>query len=306
MPTKVWLDTDIGTDVDDAVALSLALRSPEVELVGVSTVYGDVGLRSRMAAKMVALAGRGSIPVYSGCELPLLNERPVYWAGWEGEGLVDADGPGPRPEHAVDALVRAVAEQEGEITLVAVGPLTNVALAFIREPATAKRLRRLVIMGGLCRCGPEALGRRFAEHNIACDPEAAGVVFRAGAETVMVGLDVTLRVRITAEGIETIGAEGADPLRLALADQLRRYLRAVERDFTYMHDPLAMAYVIQPELLTLEPCDVLVDTRSEIAPGATWVSRNAGSHTQVALEVRAEEFETFLVERLSGDGTPAG
>jgi len=301
MPTKLWLDTDIGTDVDDVVALSLALLSPEVYLIGVSTVYGDVGLRSRMVLKMLSLASRQDVPVFSGCERPLLNERPIYWAGWEGEGLLGPEDAGlaPRPEHAADAMIRAVSENEGEVVLCAIGPQSNVGLAFMKEPSLARKVRLLLLMGGVARCCPNALDMPLAEHNIKCDPEAASVVFRSGAPIVMVGLDATLQVRITAAGVAAIRAVG-DPLRSALAGQIERYLNAAGRDFTYMHDPLALAYALRPELLRLEPCEVQVDTRSEIAAGATWARRNPSGKTQVAVGVDVAGFEQLLLERLSG------
>lgn len=300
MPSKVWLDTDIGSDVDDAVALTLALLSPEIELIGISTVYGDVSLRSRMVLKLLALAGMEEVAVYSGCERPLLSDRPVYWAGWEGEGLLTAEDQAltPQPGHASDAIIQAVAENEGEIVLVAIGPLSNVGLALMKEPTLAKKVRLLLIMGGVCRCGTNGLDLPFAEHNIKSDPEAASVVFRCGAPIVMVGLDVTMRVRITAEGIRRVGDVG-DPLRLALANQLQRYLAAMKRDYTIMHDPLALSYAIKPDWLRLVSCDVLVETRSEIAAGATWVRRNPASRTQVAIDVESERFEGFLLERLT-------
>jgi purine nucleosidase len=301
MANRVWLDTDIGTDVDDVVALSLALLSPEIDLVGVSTVYGDVALRSRMVRKVLDLAGRGDVPVYSGCTHPVLNERPIYWAGWEGDGLLAPEDAGlsARSEHAVDAMTAAIDANPGEIDVVAIGPLTNLGVALMRDPTLAKRVRRFVIMGGLHRTGPDALALRFAEHNITCDPEAASVVFRCSAPIVAVTLDVTLQVHVTAADVEAIGAVG-DPLRLALADQLRRYLKANDRDYTFMHDPLAMAYVMRPELVTTLPCEVLVDVRSEIAAGATWMLRSESGHTQVSVDVDRRGFERFLVERLSG------
>ncbi|MHB0875857.1 MAG: nucleoside hydrolase [Anaerolineae bacterium] len=304
MTNRVWLDTDIGTDVDDIVALSLALLSPEIDLVGVSAVYGDVALRSRMIRKVLSLAGRAEVPVHAGCTHPVMNERPIYWAGWEGEGLLGPEDAGLAADsvHAVDAMTAAVNASPGEIDVVAVGPLTNVAVALMRDMTLAQRVRRFVIMGGLHRTGQDALSLRFAEHNITCDPEAASVVFRCGAPIVMVGLDVTLRVQVTADDVEVIAAAG-DPLRLALADQLRRYLRANQRHFTHMHDPLAMSYVVRPSLLALEPCEVLVDTRSEIAAGATWVRYSRDSRTQVAVDVDTQGFERFLVERLSAPRT---
>ncbi len=301
MTTKIWLDTDIGSDVDDAVALGLILASPELELVGVSTVYGDVDLRSRMVLKLLQLAGRSEVPVYSGCGLPLMNERPVYWGGWEGEGLLGPEDASlaPCPGHGVDALLEAVSAAPGDITLVSIGPMTNVGLAFAKDPELGRKLRSLVLMGGIAHCaGLAALESRFAEHNIACDPEAASLAFRGGANLVMVGLDVTLQVGIGRDGVRALRKAGGD-LRGAVADQLERYLNQHHRDRTNMHDPLAVAYLVKPELLTLVPCEVQVDTRSDIAAGATWARRQEGSRTQVAVDVDVEGFQSFLVERLT-------
>jgi len=299
MRTPVWLDTDIGTDVDDAVALGLALRSPEIELVGVSTVYGDVGLRSRMVLKLLQAAGREDVPVYSGATEPIMRERPVYWAGWEGEGLLapeDAELK-PRPEHAVPALVKAVNERPGEITLVTVGPMTNAALAFALDSELAGKLKGLVVMGGAVRIGEDGLKLPVAEHNLACDPEAAALCFRSGAPTVMVGLDVTTRVWVDRAAVERI-RQGGD-LGRAVGTQLELYLGHVSRDYTWMHDPLALSYVIRPELLELVPAEVRVETRSEVAAGASWVRHSEGSRTQVAVGVDSDAFVALLVERLS-------
>jgi len=210
MPTPVWLDTDIGTDVDDAVALSLALRSPEIELVGVSTVYGDVAIRSRMAARLLQLAGREEVPVYCGAGEPMMRERPVYWGGWEGDGLVD-DGEAGLPcgtAHAVNALIEAANRRPGEITLLTVGPMTNAALAFAMDPSLAKNLAGFVLMGGAARTGENGLSLPLAEHNLKCDPEAASLCFRCGRDMVMVGLDVTTRVWFHRTGLEQIRRTG--------------------------------------------------------------------------------------------------
>lgn len=303
MAAKVWLDTDIGTDVDDAVALTLALLSPEVELVGVSTVYGDVALRSRMVLKMLALGGRSSIPVYSGCERPLLNERPVYWAGHEGVGLLGPEDAGltPQPGHAVEAILRAAEQYAGELVLVSIGPMTNIGMAFAQRPGLAKQVKLLLIMGGAVRASRTGLALPLAEHNFRSDPEAASIALRSGAPTVVVPLDVTTQVQITADAVSRLKAVG-DGLRRALADQLDVYLTRMGRAWTHMHDPLALSHAIRPGLLTLEKCEVQVETRSEIAAGATWVRLSEGAQTQVALGVERVAFEQFLLERLTASG----
>src|SRR3954453_7876576 len=181
MPTRVILDTDIGTDVDDCLALALILGSPELRLEGITCVYGDVALRARMARRLLELRGRGEVPVLQGAHEPLLGLRPVYWEGHEGQGLVNPDDDTPDTgENAVDYLVRTILENPEEIHLVAIGPLTNVALAFKRDPRVVRDLAHLTIMGGVMR-GPQSLHLPYVEHNIRCDPEAAHIVLSAGA-----------------------------------------------------------------------------------------------------------------------------
>jgi len=297
----ILLDTDIGSDVDDLVALALALCSPELRLVGVTTVYGDVTLRARIVAKVLQLAGREDIPVACGAREPLLGRPPVYWAGHEGVGLLEPREalPPPAPEHAVDLIVRTAMARPGEVTLVAIGPLTNVALALAREPRLARALRGLVIMGGIARLDRQALDWPLAEHNVGCDPEAARIAFQAGAPLTMVGLDVTLRTVITRPEIESIAA-GGTPFERTVADQLARYLDLNRRDFTYLHDPLALSLTIDPTLVTVERALVQVETGGELATAMTLVSRPADGrrNADVALTVDAPRVVRFLLERL--------
>jgi purine nucleosidase len=146
------LDTDIGTDVDDVVALALLLRLPDVDLRAITTVYVDAALRARMVRAVLAVAGRPDIPVGQGVDRPLLNRDALAWAGFEGEGLLPADADEAQAQplpHAVDLLVKTVLARPGEVTILAIGPLTNVALALLREPRLAMAVRRIVIMGGV-------------------------------------------------------------------------------------------------------------------------------------------------------------
>lgn len=301
MPTRVILDTDIGTDVDDCLALALILGSPEVRLEGVTCVYGDVLLRSRMVLKLLRLSGKADVPVHAGATHPMLGLRSVYWAGHEGLGLLEPadEALKPAPEHAVDFLVRTVLENPGQIHLIAIGPLTNVALAFLKEPRLEQNLARLTIMGGVLR-GPGKLHLPYVEHNIRCDPEAAHVVLSAGAPTTLVPLDVTTQVQIRAADAVRLRERGT-PFHDAVADQLEHYPRFQRQGSTFTHDPLAVASVIQPDLVRTQSLRVDVELEGRHAAGATLMrapTNDALANAEVALEVDVARFERFLVERL--------
>jgi purine nucleosidase len=302
MPTRVILDTDIGTDVDDCLALALILGSPELQLEGVTCVYGDVALRARMARKLLDLRGRGDVPVLRGAREPLLGLRPVYWEGHEGQGLVgqEEDAPAEYGEDAVDYLVRTVLENPEEIHLIAIGPLTNVALAFKRDPRVARDLAHLTIMGGVLR-GPQSLDLAYVEHNIRCDPEAAHIVLTAGAPVTLVPLDVTTRVRITPEHVARIAAAGT-PFHAAVADQVERYPRFGQLGYTFLHDPLAAAVVVQPDLVTLEQVHLDVELGGRLAAGATLMrapTDDAPANARVALDVDVARAEEFVIGRIA-------
>jgi purine nucleosidase len=301
MGIRTILDTDIGTDVDDCLALAFLLGSPEIELAGVTCVYGDVELRGRMVSRLLRLAGRDEVPFYLGVREPLLRRRPVYWAGHEGTGLLEADerlSP-PEPEHAVDYLVRAIMAEPGALHLLAIGPLTNVALAFLREPRLPKALAGLTIMGGAVR-GPGLLHLPYAEHNINCDPEAAEVVMKAGAPVSLVPLDVTTRVRIGQEAVARLRATG-HPFQIAIAEQTARYPYVVEHGHTFLHDPLAAALMVRPELASWRPLRIDVETEGRLASALTLArepdAKNP-ANADVALDVDAEGAERFVIERL--------
>jgi purine nucleosidase len=301
MPTRVILDTDIGTDVDDCLALALILGSPELQLEGVTCVYGDVVLRARMTRELLNLRGRGDVPVLRGAHEPLLGLRPVYWEGHEGQGLVgqEEDTPAESGEDAVDYIVRTVLEKPEEIHLLAIGPLTNIALAFKRDPRVARDLAHLTIMGGVLR-GPQSLGLAYVEHNIRCDPEAAHVVLSAGAPVTLVPLDVTTRVRITPEHVARIAAAGT-PFHAAVADQVARYPRFGRLGYTFLHDPLAAAVAVRPDLVGLETVHVDVELAGRLTAGATLMrlpTDDAPANARVALDVDVARAEEFVVGRI--------
>jgi len=301
MPTRVILDTDIGTDVDDCLALALLLLSPELELEGVTCVYGDVDLRARMALKLLALRDLGNIPVLVGARKPLLGLREVYWEGHEGQGLLtpEDDALTPAPEFAPDYIVRTVMESPDQIHLIAIGPLTNVALAFIKEPRLAQNLAHLTIIGGVLR-GQHDLSLPYAEHNIKCDPEAAHLVFSSGAPITLIPLDVTAQVRVNTDGLRRIQAMQT-PFHDAVAVQLGHYPPFRARGWTNLHDPLAVASVIRPDLLKFIAVHLNVELAGRFTAGATLMrtpTADFPANVQVALEVKAGEFEEFFLTRL--------
>jgi purine nucleosidase len=301
-PKPIILDTDIGTDVDDLLALSLILCSPELELVGVTTVYGDVALRARMVRRLLTLRGVPDVPIAMGVRTPVLGKRAIYWGGHEGQGLLTPEEEAaPLPdEHAVDFIVRTVMARPGEVTLAAVGPLTNIALAFMREPRLTQALAGLVIMGGSVG-GARALHLPWVEHNIRCDPEAAHIVFSAGAPMTVIPLDVTTRVNIRQADVERMRALG-DPFHVAVADQVTCYPGFVKRGgWTHLHDPLAVATAIEPTLVTWSSVRAVVETQGEHTAGATLVALptpDKPATADVALDVDVERAERFIVERL--------
>ena len=221
MSTRVILDCDPG--IDDALAIAFAIGDPRIEFTGITTVAGNVGLAKTTANALAvaSFAGAPGVPVTAGCPTPLL--RPAIDAGHVhgesglGGAVLPAPPHGPCDGHAIDFIIGAIAAAPGEITLVATGPLTNVALAVRREPRLPEWVRDFVIMGGSAGRGNM---NHAAEYNIWADPEAAAIVFAAGWTVRMIGLDVTLRARATAavqERMRSFGKLGSELLLPALS-----------------------------------------------------------------------------------------
>lgn len=302
MALGVILDTDIGTDVDDCLALGVIFGSPELALAGVTCVYGDVALRARMVRKLLRLRGVAGVPVIAGERLPLLRKRSVYWAGHEGVGLLEPgdDDLAPDGDDAVGFILRATAERPGQLHLIAIGPLTNVAVALLRDPRLGERLGGLTIMGGVLR-GPAGLHLPFVEHNIRCDPEAAQVVFASGVPLSLVPLDVTTQVAIRPADVARIRAADT-PYHAAVAGQVEAYPRFTQLGHTYLHDPLAVAAVIQPDLVEWREAHLAVELGGEQTAGQTLIRQPTADHpanARVALAVDRARAEAFVAERLA-------
>ena len=296
----ILLDCDPGHD--DAIALLLALASDEVELLGVTTVAGNQTLEKTTAnaIRVLELVGRGDVPVAAGAGRPLVRE-PRVAANVHGEtGLDGPDLPPPQAqpdaEHAVDFLAARVAGA----TLVATGPLTNVALLLARHPEA--RPERVVLMGGAIAEGNVTPA---AEFNIWADPEAAARVFASGIDLTMVGLDVTHRALLTSERAEQLrGAGRVGQVVAELLDFYGVFHREVYGfDGSPIHDAVAVAQVVDATLLETRHLNVQVETGSELCRGRTvvdlWRRTGLEPNAHVAVEIDSERFLDLLQQRLS-------
>lgn len=296
---KVILDTDIGSDIDDALALALALKSDEIDLVGVTTVYGDTKVRGHIAKRLINLTNQ-QVKVYPGIETTLLNNRPIWMAGHEGDDLTFTEADYDlESKHAVDFIIETIMNNPGEITLIGIGPLTNIAMAIIKEPKIVEHVSEVLIMGGITRLGsigtsPEAL-KRPTEHNITSDPEAASVVYSSGMPLTMVGLDVTMQVKLYPKDVELL-AQSNDPLNLEVLKMLKTWFDFIEEDFTLLHDPLTVSLLLNRNLVKTKALDIKVDYTNTHPSGQTLVV--GSGQTEVALEVEVEAFKKKIMNIL--------
>ena len=287
----VLLDTDIGTDVDDLLALALLVGEPELQLIGVTTVYGDTVLRARMTRVVLDQMEQRAVPIGIGAR-ETLTGRPVWWAGHEGQGIPGLDRVQiDEGSTAADLLRQAAIEHRGRLELFAIGPLTNVAEAISADDSFATSLRHLYIMGG-------AFWMEQAEHNIKSDPEAADIVFRSGIPITICGLDVTQRVRLRETDMSQI-REAASGIGSVLEDQVRRWWAFTGATENHLHDPLAILPALRPELFRFEQCDVHVEVEGA-SPGRTRVDRCGRGAVRIAADVDVEAAEQEIVRRLAG------
>ena len=305
---KIIIDTDPGQD--DAVAILLALASPEIEVLGITAVAGNVPLKltEKNARKICELAGRPETKVYAGAIRPMVRALVTAEEVHGRTGLNGPDLPEPKmplqPQHAVDFIVETLmAEESGTVTLCPLGPLTNVALALIREPKIASRIKLIVLMGGGFFEGGNVTPA--AEFNIYVDPHAADIVFRSGVPLVVMPLDVTHQALTTANRIAAFRDLGTK-VGIATALMLEFFERFDEgkygTDGGPLHDPCVVAWLIRPELFKGREVNVTVEISSELTMGMTvidwWGVTKRPKNAMVMRDIDHDGFFDLLVERL--------
>ena len=291
----VLIDCDPGSD--DALAILAALNSPDLDVVGLTTVGGNATIddTTRNALAILEIGGRAEVPVWRGAGRPLVGEfRFGYdYHGEAGVGIrLEAPATREQPEPAVDAIARTVLDRPGELTLIALGPLTNVAQALRREPKLADEVAEIIVMGGAVEAPGNVTGH--AEFNIYNDPAAAEVVFDSRARVTLVGLDVTEQVAVSREDEPWIEGDSAS------ASLARRLLAAwfalhPDRGPYGLHDPLAVAAAIDPSLLSYRQGKVSVETRPGDRLGKTTASYGPGP-VRVALGVDAGRAVSLITD----------
>jgi purine nucleosidase len=302
IPRRIIIDCDPG--VDDSIALMLAFASSEaLEVLAVTTVAGNVPLHltEQNARRIRDLCGASQVPVLAGCPGPLLRRLvtadDIHGAsGLEGSGLPPARG-AVDTRHAVDWLRDTIRADPGEITVVAVGPLTNLAVALVQRPELAHEICEIIIMGGAAGAGnvtPDA------EFNFYVDPHAAQIVFESGVLITMLGLDITRQARASPEWLQTITALGT-PVARGVVGMLAHYGSVGGS----LHDVLAVMQLLRPELMTLEDCRVEIETDNPETIGKSRVTRGVPmteANAQVGFALDAPAFRAFLAERLGRYG----
>jgi len=309
MARKIIIDTDPGQD--DAVAILLALASPEIELLGITAVAGNVPLaRTAENARIVCeLAGRADVKVFAGCDAPM--RRPLVTAEHV-HGKTGLDGPDLwvptmplHPGHAVDFIIETLrSEPAGSVTLCPIGPLTNIATALENAPDIAPRIAEIVLMGGayfeVGNITPAA------EFNIYVDPEAAEIVFKSGAPLTVMPLDVTHKALVTRPRLDAFAALGTRTGRFIaeMLDFFERFdIAKYGSEGGPLHDPTTIAWLLKPELFSERLINVEVETQSELTRGMTvadwWGVTSRAPNATFISDLDADGFFALLTERLA-------
>jgi purine nucleosidase len=306
-PKRIIIDTDPG--IDDSLAILLALASPEIQLEGLTVVHGNCSMKQGTlnALAVLELAQASYIPVAKGCELPLV--QPSLLApethGNTGLGYANLPEPVSKPiaQHGCDFLIEQIMSDPGEITLVAIGPLTNVALAIRKEPRIVQAVKEVFIMGGAIR--HEGNTTPLAEFNTYVDPHAAHIVYHSGMPIILTPLDVTYQCVLLAEDVERIKEAGAEVP--AFIDDATRFYMEFHDEYQQIegcviNDPLTLALTFAPELCNYGEYYVDVDISGGVSMGKTFADffgmTGVPANMKVALGVRPRDFIELFIERM--------
>lgn len=275
----IIIDTDIGDDIDDAFAVGLALQSPEFRILGITTAFGDSKLRARLAVRYLDSVGRSDIPVVAGVETaPRTKFTQAKYAE-------SGDAKQVQPESAPDFILEEIRKHPGEITLIAIGPQTNLGAAIDKDPATFRKLKRIVMMGGSVYKGYKG-GAPDPEWNILCDIAAAQKVFTSGVPLYVMPLDATI-LKLDATDLKALFDR-----ETALTKQIEELYREWGQPTPTLFDPMAVGYAANPELCPTTPLHITVDDKGFTRPGP------GEPNAQVCLKANAEAFYPFVLERL--------
>ncbi|MDQ6664935.1 MAG: nucleoside hydrolase [Acidobacteriota bacterium] len=293
----IIFDTDIGDDIDDALALALALQSPELDVRAVTTVIDDPDTRARLAWKELGLYGRHDVQLGIGASDPLLSP-PRKAIAAQFQELTSADSlPANVHRRAADLIIDTLMQSPAKITIVPVGPLTNIALALKLDPRIKDKIERIVLMGG-------AFDLLRPEYNIVRDSAAAEIVFASGVPITAVGLDVTLKCKLEGKDLERLRA-AQNPASRFLVRLIELWQTTNPGRFPTLHDPLAVAVAFRPNLVETQQGRVQVEVSSGAANGLTIftpsdkVEAKTPPATLVSRQVNARAFLDMFIERLS-------
>jgi inosine-uridine nucleoside N-ribohydrolase len=315
---KVIFDTDfVVPPQDDGLALIFALNSPELLILGVTTVAGNDSMERATsdALRVLEIAGRTEIPVYKGANMPLMHEKTEFATKTHGRWWSDDTPPAPpggfakkqaERERAVDVIVRTVNENPGEVTIIAIGPLTNVAMALRMEPGLAPKVKQLVIMGGAVAFLPDGAGNVTpnAEFNFWVDPEAARIVLRSGIPIALTPLNVTRKTSFTKDWYDKIVAVNT-PLTALIKERMGPRFEKNPKAGGQMYDQLAVAALIDPTLVQTRTLYVDVDANRgpnygvSVGGPAIWPGVEGAQQMAVQYDVDFKRFVTMFVERVS-------
>jgi inosine-uridine nucleoside N-ribohydrolase len=286
---QVILDTDIGTDVDDLMALALILGRTDLDLIGITTVYGDTVLRARLTARILQSVGR-QVPIHAG-ESATLSGRDVWWAGHEGVLHDDLADESYASDNAVAFLVATVLNAPGTIDIIAIGPLTNIARAIAADDRFATAVRHLWIMGG-------SFGGDEPEHNFRSDAAAAAAVLTAGIPTTISGLEITRRIHIATPELDRIAAAGQ--LGRTVQAEIRQWWKFWGTEWNVPHDPVTVLTLTDPQLFEFSEPGLVTIVRGDREGESTFTAGGAG-RTRITLGLDAASVSAAIV-----DGIVAG